>query len=118
MLAPQKPTAAAIEGQQHTFECPDCEGSGRYIYVFAGGQEERDRGPCESCDGTGKQTWPVSAEDCVCDSCLSGFWFWPAPVGDRPAKRFEDLDHALRAGSGEVTRRDHKGRHSRIAMTL
>ncbi len=111
------PVAAAIEGQKHTIECPECGGSGRYIVEFDGGQEQRDRGPCSECEGKKTIAAVVHPEDCRCESCVFGFWFFPAPIGEHPARRYDMLKDALRAGEGEITKRDRvSGIHTLIAV--
>lgn len=107
MLAPlsTKIFPDLVEGQAHRFECEDCEGSGRDVFTFNGGQDEKDLGDCQSCDGNGHRDEPASAEDCKCGTCTTGFWFWSSPIGDRDAQHYETLTGALRAGAGEITKR-------------
>lgn len=89
------------DGDDHEVECPDCEGGGIARYWHNGRVSEE----CYTCDGKGFCIEPASAEDCDCNKCVSGYWFWPSPVGDKPAIHYGNLDSALRAGTGEVTKR-------------
>lgn len=117
MLAPTHPQPAAIEGKPHVVECAECRGSGRHIVELNGGTDARDRGACSACGGEGKILALVHPEDCRCEACLSGFWFFRSPSGEHNAIRFEMLKDALRAGAGEITKRDRlTGAHSRVAV--
>lgn len=91
MLAPNKPTPTAIEGQEHFVPCPDCNGEcGSLGYACCGGQGCGADGmacwrDCDTCTGRGFNFLPVNAEECACEQCTFGYWVW---CGDEPAVRF------------------------------
>lgn len=92
------------EGQTHRVECPDCEGSGITSYTY----RPTDDDGCPTCNSLGYCMEPASAEDCDCELCETGYWFYPSPVGDVDALHYENLEDAIDDAlkvSGEITKR-------------
>lgn len=93
------------EGELHRVECRECHGSGRESLEREGGQDIEDVGECFACDGQGFCEVEACADHCDCENCTTGYWYWPAPVGEHPAVHFPSFDGAASAGPGDITRK-------------